>query len=404
MADVEMRRSIYVIAFAATLLLTQSVVWSVLAVAAAWSIILGAEHGWWARGAAGVAQGMVTIWAMMQRLWAGRPQPSQERTLYQVFLGTDEATGQPIIENLESIKSLVFAGTSGFGKTTWAQNFVDGLVNSHNPHEIRLAIGDVKRVSFSPWRNIPHLFCPIAKTKQEHALLVNAVYIEMERRQRLFEVYQDQFCENLDDYYRLSGTRLPRLVVLIDELADAIQPGDPAYDTLISLGKMGRFVGIHLFLGTQRPSAKILTGEIMSQIVTLLFTYMPNSREFGVVAMVPQAIYEQATPTPGRFMIYTTRGQWRFMTVRRESRDAIARRARRLSGRERRWPDVRSLPAQALANQTEWLGDDGHKVEMLRAWAQTLTARPRVKDVMDRYKLSKPTAIKYYRLAFNDDG
>jgi len=219
----------------------------------------------------------------------------------------------------------------------------------------------------------------------------------------LFEEYQDEFCESLADYQRLSGVRLPRLVVLIDELADAIQPGDPAYDVLITLAKMGRFVGIHLFLGTQRPSAKILTGEIMSQIVTLLFTYMPNSREFGVVAMVPQSIYEQATPTPGRFMIYTTRGQWRFMTVRREPREVIARRARRLSGRERMWAEELA-PVPNPTEQTEWVGEDDHKVTMLRAWAGTLGARPRVVDVMNRYKLSKPTAIKYHKLAFGDEG
>ncbi len=398
----DFRRSLYVLFGASALLLTQSLFWAGLVVGLAWLILHGTERGWWGPAAAKVKQVLSDAWQIIRRLFT----PGQEapkRRLYDIYLGKEEATGKPIVENLESIKSLVFAGTSGFGKTTWAQCFVDDLVNTHGANEIRLAIGDVKRVSYSPWRNIPHLFCPIAKTKEQHGQLVKLVYQEMERRQRLFEEYQDEFCESLADYQRLSGVRLPRLVVLIDELADAIQPGDPAYDTLISLAKMGRFVGIHLFLGTQRPSAKILTGEIMSQIVTLLFTYMPNSREFGVVAMVPQSVYEQATPTPGRFMIYTTRGQWRFMTVRREPREVIARRARRLSGRERMWAEE-TVPRPDLTTQTELSGDDDHKVAILRAWAATLETRPRIVDVMDRYKVSKPTAIKYHRLAFADEG
>lgn len=398
----DLRRSLYVLFGASALLLTQSLFWAGLVVALTWLILYGTERGWWGPAAAKVKQLLGDVWQVIRRLFSvEKSQP--KRRLYDIYLGKEEATGTPIIENLESIKSLVFAGTSGFGKTTWAQCFVDDLVNTHGPNEIKLAIGDVKRVSYSPWRNIPHLFCPIAKTKDQHGQLVKLVYQEMERRQRLFEEYQDEFCESLDDYQRLSGVRLPRMVVLIDELADAIQPGDPAYDVLITLAKMGRFVGIHLFLGTQRPSAKILTGEIMSQIVTLLFTYMPNSREFGVVAMVPQSVYEQATPTPGRFMIYTTRGQWRFMTVRRESREVIARRARRLSGRERKWEEETRPPVDP-AKLTELVGNDEQKITMMRAWAATLETRPRVVDVMERYKVSKPTAIKYYRLAFVDEG
>ncbi len=393
------RRAIYVIAGCATLLFTQSLFWAGLAVGGTWLVFRSLERGWWGQAGGWLGQGLRRVIQTLRQLVT--PAHPPQKQLYNVFLGHEEATGKPIIENLESIKSLVFAGTSGFGKTTWAQNLVDFLVSTHGPNEIKLAIGDVKRVSYSPWRNIPHLFCPIAKTKEQHALLVRAIYQEMERRQGLFEEYEDQFCESLDDYQRLSGVRLPRLVVLIDELADAIQPGDPAYDTLITLAKMGRFVGIHLFLGTQRPSASILTGEIMSQIVTLLFTYMPNSREFGVVAMVPKEVYQAATPTPGRFMIYTTRGQWRFMTIKRGSREAMAARAARLSGKPRQWAEETK---PSLADTTEWGGDDEHKIAMLRAWAVTLDTRPRVVDVMNRYKLSKPTASKYHRLAFGDEG
>lgn len=398
----DFRRSLYVIAGASTWLLTQSLAWAIVVVALTWLAIRGIERGWWGPLGLRVKQAIAGAWQLVRRL-LNQGQKQTARRLYDVYLGKEEATGKPIIENLESIKSLVFAGTSGFGKTTWAQNFVDYLVSTHGPNEIKLAIGDVKRVSYSPWRSIPHLFCPIAKTKEQHALLIKAVFQEMDRRQKLFEVYQDEFCESLDDYHRLSGVRLPRLVVLIDELADAIQPGDGAYDTMITLAKMGRFVGIHLFLGTQRPSASVLTGEIMSQIVTLLFTYMPNSREFGVVAMVPKEIYQNATPTPGRFMIYTTRGQWRFMTVRRESRDVIARRARRLSGRERMWEEETRPPVDP-ATLTELIGNDEYKITMIRAWAATLETRPRVVDVMERYKISKPTAIKYYRLSFVGEG
>lgn len=327
--------------------------------------------------------------------------------MYDVLLGYDEATGEPIIENLENLKSGIFAGTSGFGKTTWAQQFVDRLITTHSANDLKLAIGDVKQVSFSVWRNIPHLFCPIAETKEEHAQMLQLVLDEMEHRKRQFKVYSDHFCESLADYYRLSGVRLPRLVVIVDELADAVQPGDDAYAHLVTLAKQGRFVGIHLFLGTQRPSAQILTGDVVSQTVTRLFAYMPNNREFGVVSMIPKSLYEQATPTPGRFMVYTTRGQWRFMQVKRTSRREMARRAKRLSGRRRSWgqviEEVAASQRDVMAAKTEWSGSNEEKTAMLRAWMLTLDHEPTLEEIMGRYSISKPTAVKFRQLVRDEE-
>lgn len=372
----------------------QSIAWGVAWAAFALVAIYGQGRGWWLRLA---AWANATIRPFLAQLFA-RKQLAARRQMYDVLLGYDEATGQPIIENLESLKSIIFAGTSGFGKTTWAQNFVDDLLSHHSANDLRLAIGDVKRVSYGPWRDAPHLVCPIAKTKAEHKQMITAVLNEMERRGRLFEFYEDRFCESLDDYYRLSGVQLPRLVVVIDELADAIQPGDIAHDKLITLLKMGRFVGVHVVMGTQRPSARILTGEIVSQVVTKLFTYMPNNREFGVVSMVPKELYDQATPTPGRFMLYTTRGQWRFMRVRRGSREAMAKRAARLAGRPRRW-------AEEVGSEPTWdeLGDN-EKAAMMRAWIDGRERTPSLSELMAQFQISRPTAIKYRRMAMNGDG
>ncbi|MCI0726409.1 MAG: hypothetical protein L0332_06760 [Chloroflexi bacterium] len=391
--------------------LTRMLLLSFVATLLALLIVVGYGRGWWqglwARSRP-VASAAV---ARLARLF----KPPQRREyaggrLYDVLLGFDEATGKPIVENLESLKSGLFAGTSGFGKTTWAQNFVDYLVRTHSANRLKIAIGDVKRVSFTPWRNIPHLFCPIARSREEHGLMIAALVQEMERRQRLFEVYQDRFCENLADYYRFSGVLLPRIVVIIDELADAVQPGCQAYEQMVTLAKMGRFVGIHLFIGTQRPSSAVLTGEVLSQIVTKCFAYMPNNREFGVVSMVPKELYEKATPTPGRFMLYTTAGQWRFMVVKRTSREKMAIYARQLSGRERSWSAWRAAqPAQdggqkdVLSEVTEWAGDEDHKVAMLRAWAEALGYTPRAVDIERRYGVSKPTALKFHKLTFGEE-
>lgn len=351
----------------------------------------------------------VKLWRFITR--AGEVKPNQ---LYDTFLGYEESSGKPIVYNLQRLQSILIASATGFGKTTIIQEVIDYFIRTHEPDDLRLILCDSKRVSTSPWRHIPHLLLPIAVTQDEHALALRYVIAEMKKRQGLFSAYEDAFCESLNDYIALSGNHLPRVVIVIDELMESIKPGSDAYSDLTLIANKARFVGITLILGTQRPSANVITGELLNSLVTKIFGFTPNTREYSLVNMIPPEIYGQATATPGRFMLYVV-GQWIMMSVKRTDRVKMARRAKRKASQyqHRRefavpdWEELRGRRDDAvtstLADRTEWRGSMDDKVAMLRAWSEALGQVPRVKDIVDRYGITKPTAIDARKRAFPEE-
>lgn len=313
-----------------------------------------------------------------------------------VRLAYTRDTQEPIYLKLSQIQAMLLAGTSGFGKTVTGQEIIDDILTQFRPAQVRLALGSLKRSSISPWRNLPHLIAPIAVTQEEHSRLIRTVLDEMRRRERMFEPYQDYFVEGLDDYAKLSGQAFPEIVLYLDELADTVMPGTQAYSDLITLVKVGRYVGIYPIVSTQRPSAKVLSGELLSQIVTKMFMFMPNSREFGLVSMIPERLYAQAQPVPGLVMMYTTPRQWEMAIIKKTSRLDMARRAAKMGGRPRRWPQTEA-PAP-----TTWRGDDAQKVSAITMLGKQLNRRPKIAEIMTHFGISKTTAIKYRKMAYKD--
>jgi len=352
----------------------------------------------------------IRLWELLSRTREVNPD-----NLYDLFMGYDEKTGKPIMYNLQRLQSMLVAGSTGFGKSTWIQETIDFFTRTHDPDDLRLIICDSKIVSTSPWRNAPHLLLPIAHTDHEHELALRYTIKEMERRQALFAVYEDDFCESLDDYIALSGNRLPRIVIIVDEVMDSVKPKSDAYELLVRIANVARYVGITLLLGTQRPSANVITGRLLNSMVTKVYGYMPNTREYSLVSMIPPEIYSGASATPGRFMLYAV-GKWQMMSVKRTSRKAMANRAKVLSGRfpHRRyivpkWTDLENDSdadvKSVLADRREWRGSLDDKALMVATWFGALDdgrKAPKLKEIMDRYGVSKPTAIKVRNAAFPD--
>ncbi len=405
--------SLIAFVFLAALVLTGR--WDIAVGLGLLALLLAAGYvwGWWERLLGELFPRFRRAWVPFAMWLSSRRAAKQmaESGRYELVLGFDERSGSPFIEHLQDLKSILVVGSTGFGKTTWLQSVLNWLVNNHSPDELQIAISDIKRTSFSIWGRIPHLFKPIARNAEETERLIFALHGEMERRIGLFEVYaHKRLCEDIDDYFRLSGVRLPRIVVIIDEKDGAIGAGTKADQRLISLAKRGRAYGITLILGTQRPSAAVLSGEIISQIVSVFCAYMPNSREYGVVTMIPPEMYKQMTATPGRFMAYTVKGQWRFMQGQYISKEKLESSAAKVSGngRFRSWEledeaMVLENRGSHLANLTEWRGSIGDKIAMVKAWAATLDERPKAVDLERRYRLSKPTALKFHKLVFGDE-
>ena len=182
-----------------------------------------------------------------------------------VALGRDVA-GSPIILDLQAMPHLLVAGQTGSGKSVSISSILCSLLLNATPDEVRVLIGDMKRVDFTNFGDIPHLIAGIMTDSDK---ILNALYwatSEMDRRYRLFA---RKSARNIGQYNeRHAGPdRIPYVVIIIDELADLMLQAPIQVEKQITrIAQLARATGIHLVLGTQRPSVDVITGLIKANI------------------------------------------------------------------------------------------------------------------------------------------
>jgi S-DNA-T family DNA segregation ATPase FtsK/SpoIIIE len=163
------------------------------------------------------------------------------------ILGRDQ-DGVPLLLRLPSpnVAHVLIAGTTGSGKTALARTIAASLVLWNSQRTLQLVLVDPKGRGFTPFEGLPHLLVPVVtRTEEALAVLVRLVD-EMVRRD------SEGRCE-------------PRLVVVIDELADLVQSGGRELEQVLTrLTQRGREAGIHLIACTQKPTAAVIGSLVKS--------------------------------------------------------------------------------------------------------------------------------------------
>ncbi|MGD8457607.1 MAG: DNA translocase FtsK [Anaerolineales bacterium] len=174
-------------------------------------------------------------------------------------------SGQPVVTDLVRMPHLLIAGTTGSGKSVCIASIATCLAMNNTPDDLRMVMIDPKMVELVRFNGLPHLFGK-AETKLDRITgVLHWVVIEMQRRYKLLEELR---ARDIDSYNRKVLRRkeyehLPRIVVLIDELADLMMmAADQTETTIVRLAQMARATGIHLVIATQRPSTDVVTGLI----------------------------------------------------------------------------------------------------------------------------------------------
>jgi S-DNA-T family DNA segregation ATPase FtsK/SpoIIIE len=160
---------------------------------------------------------------------------------------------------------LLIAGTTGSGKSVCITALAACLAFENAPEDLRLVMIDPKMVELLRFNGLPHLIGKVETELERIIVVLRWCMAEMDRRYRLLEEAKARDIEiyNRKVRRRKDAERLPRIVVMIDELADLMMMApDQTESTLVRLAQMARATGIHLVLATQRPSTDILTGLI----------------------------------------------------------------------------------------------------------------------------------------------
>lgn len=178
-------------------------------------------------------------------------------------LGKDVA-GRIIIGDIAKMPHLLIAGSTGSGKSVCVNTLITSLVYKAKPDEVKLILIDPKVVELSNYNGIPHLLIPVVTDPKKAANALTWAVTEMNRRYKLFAETQ---VKDIKSYNEKTDNPLPRIVIIIDELADLMMvSANDVEDCIHRLAQMARAAGMHLIVATQRPSVDVITGVIKANI------------------------------------------------------------------------------------------------------------------------------------------
>ncbi|USK84004.1 type VII secretion protein EssC [Peribacillus asahii] len=157
----------------------------------------------------------------------------------------------------------LLAGTTGSGKSEFLQTYILSLAVHFHPHEVAFLLIDYKGGGMAqPFKNMPHLLGTItniegSKNFSERALA--SIKSELKKRQRLFDEYQVNHIDDYTDLYKQGRAKdpLPHLFLISDEFAELKSEEPDFIRELVSAARIGRSLGVHLILATQKPGGVI---------------------------------------------------------------------------------------------------------------------------------------------------
>lgn len=185
-------------------------------------------------------------------------------------LGKD-LTGDNVYGELNRMPHLLIAGATGSGKSVCVNSIICSLLLRTKPDEVKMILIDPKKVEFTSYNDVPHLLAPVITDGDLANKGLKVVVEMMDHRYDLFgnlgvrniQAYNEYVLNHPDEHLK----PLPRLVVIIDELADLMLVAAKEVEASIQrITQLARAAGIHLVVATQRPSVDVITGVIKANI------------------------------------------------------------------------------------------------------------------------------------------
>lgn len=205
----------------------------------------------------------------LHRLWA----PRGERAFLRVPIGVSDSR-EPVLLDLKESSELgmgphgLCVGATGSGKSELLRTLVLALVATHPPEDLAMVLVDYKGgATFAPFADLPHVAGVITNLENQ-AGLVERVHAslagEVKRRQQVLKDAGN--VADIGHYAALRAERrpdldpLPHLFVVIDEFGELLTAKPDFIDLFLSIGRIGRSIGVHLLLSSQRIEGGKLKG------------------------------------------------------------------------------------------------------------------------------------------------
>ena len=191
-----------------------------------------------------------------------------------------------LVCDLAAMPHLLIAGATGQGKSVCLNTILMSLMHRLTPEELQLVLIDPKEVEFGVYKDklIHNFLCnPVVTEPSEAQSVLDMVATLMDKR---YGLLANENVRNIAEYnaIKLKGEKLPYIVLVIDEYGDLImQTGNYMEKVICRIAQKARAVGIHLIISTQRPSVKIVTGDIKANFPTRIAFRMITSTDSRVI-------------------------------------------------------------------------------------------------------------------------
>ena len=200
-----------------------------------------------------------------------------------------DVAGDPVYLDIAKMPHLLIAGATGMGKSVCINSLIVSLLYKASPDEVKLILIDPKKVELNVYNKLPHLLVPVVNLPKKAAGSLSWAVGEMERR---FELIEEVGVRDIKGYNQITADDpqkefLPHIIIIIDELADLMMTApDDVEESICRLAQKARAAGMHLIIGTQRPSVDVITGLIKANIPSrIAFTVASNTDSRTIIDM-----------------------------------------------------------------------------------------------------------------------
>ncbi|MBQ8898524.1 MAG: DNA translocase FtsK [Clostridia bacterium] len=210
-------------------------------------------------------------------------------------LGKD-ISGRPVVGDISRLPHVLVGGTTNSGKSVCINSLLISLIYKSSPEDLRLILIDPKMVEFASYNGIPHLLIPVVTDYKKAAGALQWAVMEMEERYKRFNGFGFRnFAEYNEAVDRMNAEnegnpeaqhleKLPRIIIVIDELADLMMTSPKEVEASICrLAQKARAAGMNLVVATQRPSADVIKGTMKANIPSRIAFSVASSLESRII-------------------------------------------------------------------------------------------------------------------------
>ena len=197
-------------------------------------------------------------------------EPSVKEMILPLLLGKN-TKGEPVYLDLAKQPHLLIAGATGAGKSIFTSQLILSLSLLRSEEEMEFILADTKQLDLVLFKSLPHVSSVIT-TVADLRKTLDLLLLEYEERTKMMS----GFCRNAPEWNKMAlGERMKYKILIIDEFADVVGADrallsqiEKKYrpssieDLVKRLAQVCRAVGIHIILATQRPSVKIIEGDL----------------------------------------------------------------------------------------------------------------------------------------------